>query len=98
MLEEKGIHPVVVDYLKTPPTLPELQEIRRALDIPAKEMLRRKEAEFNTAGLDRANLEDDALVLSAIATHPKLLERPVVVHNGDAVIARPPEKLLALLG
>jgi arsenate reductase len=84
----------VVDYLKTPPTLAQLEEIRRQLGLPARDMVRDKEQEFATLGLEDA---DDAALLGAVSRCPKLLQRPVVVYRGRAAIGRPPEKVKALL-
>lgn len=86
----------VIEYLKTPPTRAELAELRRRLGCPAADMVRKNEDEFAALGL--AGASDDAL-LDALAAHPKLLQRPIVVtEDGRALIARPPELLLAFLG
>lgn len=87
----------VIEYLKTPPTFDELKRLQRLLGVPVRDMLRDGEAEYAELGLANPSLDDDAL-LRAIAAHPKLLQRPVVVRGDKAVIARPPEKVRALLG
>jgi arsenate reductase len=84
----------VVEYLKTPPTLAQLEEIRRQLGLPARTMVRDNEEEFTALGLQDA---DDAALLEAISRCPKLLQRPIVVYRGRAAIGRPPEKVQALL-
>ena len=78
----------VVDYQKTPLTLAQLKELHRQLGGPVSAMLRDNEAEY--AALDLAQA-DDAALLAALAAHPKLLQRPVVVYRGRAVIGRPPQ-------
>jgi arsenate reductase len=96
LLEERGIDAHVIEYLKVPPTVPELRILMGQLGISdPRRMMRTGEDVYATLGL--AEVSDDAL-LEAIATHPVLLERPIVVRLGRAVIARPPELLLDLLG
>jgi len=94
LLDERGIDFTIVEYLKTPLSLAELQDLQRQLGVPVREMVRRKEAAFAENGLADA---DDERLLAAIADHPILLERPVVVVDERAVIARPPERLGELL-
>jgi arsenate reductase (glutaredoxin) len=84
----------VVDYQKTPLTLAQLQEVHRLLGVPVKEMVRDNEEEFSALGLQHA---DDAALLEAVAKHPKLLQRPIVVYRGRAAIGRPPERVKSLL-
>jgi arsenate reductase len=96
LLDERGIDAHVIEYLKAPPTVPELRVLMGQLGISdPRRMMRTGEDLYATLGL--AELSGDAL-LEAIATHPVLLERPIVVRDGRAVIARPPELLLDLLG
>lgn len=85
----------LVEYLKQPPTVDELAELHRMLDCPAKEMVRADEAQYRELGLDRPDVTD-AEVYRAIAEHPILLQRPIIVHDGRAVIGRPPENVAAL--
>ena len=79
----------VIEYLKTPPTLADLKRLHRLLGVPVREMIRSNETEYAELGLADAALTDDAL-LEAVAHHPKLLQRPIVVNGTKAVIARPP--------
>jgi arsenate reductase len=96
LLNERGIEPEVVYYLETPPSPAELRELLRMLGIGARGLLRTGEPEYAALGLDDPSLGDDALI-AAMAAHPKLIERPVFVHGGRAVIGRPPERVLELL-
>jgi arsenate reductase len=82
-------------YLEEPLSRAELAELRRALGRPAREWVRRGEAAFAAAGLSRG--DDDDAVLGAIAAHPELLERPILVCGARAAVGRPPEQVLALL-
>jgi len=89
-----ALHPglEVIDYLKTPPALQTLKALQSKLGLSAREMMRSNEDEFTVLGLDAPGLTEDAL-LAAVAAHPKLLQRPLVVQGERAVIARPPELL-----
>jgi len=96
LLEQRGATPVVVRYLETPPSAAELKALLAKLGIGARQLLRSGEDEFKTLGLDKPALTD-AQLIEAMATHPKLIERPILVAGDVAVIGRPPEKVLELL-
>lgn len=80
----------VVEYLKTPPDLTLLKTLRSQLGCSVSDMVRANEEEYAALIPDQA--DDDAL-LQVVAAHPKLLQRPIVVYRGRAIIARPPELL-----
>ena len=96
LLRENGMQPQVVEYLETPPSTGELREIISALGIEPKALLRTGEAAFTSAGLDADNVSDEAIIAAMVAT-PILIERPIVVANGKAVIGRPPENVLKII-
>lgn len=96
LLEARGETPVIVRYLETPLDADTLKSLLRALGLPARELLRTGEDEYRELGLADPALDDDALV-AAMAAHPRLIERPVVVRGKRAVIGRPPETILELL-
>ena len=96
LLQDRGLSPKVVEYLKTPPTQAELTAIAKALAVPARDLLRKGEAPYKELGLDDPGL-GDAKAVAAMAAHPILLERPIVVKNGKAAIGRPPEAVLDIL-
>jgi arsenate reductase len=96
LLNQRGVEPEVVYYLETPPSPAELRELLRMLGIGARGLLRTGEPEYAALELDDPALGDDALI-AAMAAHPKLIERPVFVNGGRAVIGRPPERVLELL-
>jgi arsenate reductase len=96
LLHARGIEPEVVFYLETPPTADELRIIAGQLGLPVRALLRTGEEEYATLGLADPALGDEAL-LKAMAEHPRLIERPIFVHDGRAVIGRPPEQVLTLL-
>ena len=96
LLEQAGVPLTVVRYLDTPPDAGTLSALLGKLGMTARELLRSKEDEFTALGLDNLSLDEGTLV-AALAAHPRLMERPVVVHDDRAVIARPPERVLELL-
>ena len=96
LLQERGIQPRVIAYLETPPSADELRALLRLLDLPARALLRSGEDEYAALGLADPALSDDALI-EAMSAHPRLIERPIFVHGGRAVIGRPPEQVLTLL-
>jgi arsenate reductase len=96
LLQEHGVSPQVIEYLKTPPSQDELKELQQKLNLPIAHMLRTKEKEFSQAGLNAPGVSDD-IIRKALAEHPILLERPIVTCGDKAVIGRPPENVLALL-
>lgn len=102
LLEHSGRQVEVTDYQKTPLDLPALQALLSQLraaepGFNARELLRSGEEEYQSLNLARPELSE-AELLAALAAHPKLLQRPIVSDGQRAVIARPPERLKALLG
>ena len=95
LLEEKGIEAEVVRYLDTPPSKEEIKEVLKMLGIGARELMRTKEAIYKELGLK--DVEDEEKLIEAMAAHPKLIERPVVIKDGKAAIGRPIEKVIELL-
>jgi arsenate reductase (glutaredoxin) len=96
LLQERGIEPTIIEYLKTPPRAHELDAILTLLDREPRDLMRRKEAAFKEAGADNADLSRAELIGIMIA-NPSLIERPVVLANGKAAVGRPPEDVLGIL-
>lgn len=96
ILEERGITPEVVPYLDTPPTRDELIALLAKLGMQASELVRKGEEICKTEYAAKNMSEDDWL--AAMLAHPVLIERPIVVAGDRAVVGRPPEKVLELLG
>jgi arsenate reductase (glutaredoxin) len=94
LLREKGVEPVIVEYLKTPPSASELKKILGQLKMPAAKLVRKKEAA--AAGIDPKLLSEDAL-LAAMVKNPIVIERPIVVSGAKAALGRPPEAVLSVL-
>jgi arsenate reductase len=94
LLAERGIDARIVEYLHAAPTVPELRTLMVQLGVTDPRLMMRT-GEDVYAALGLADQSGEAL-LAAIAAHPILLERPIVVRGDRAVIARPPERLLVL--
>jgi len=97
LLRERGIEPEIVPYLETPPSPAELRALLDTLGLSARELLRTGEDEYEALGLADESLAESALI-EAMSTHPRLIERPIFVHGGRAIVGRPPERVLELLG
>jgi len=96
LLEERGIAPRVVDYLKTPPSAAELKTILKQLGLRPRDLMRKGEPLYAELGLKDRDLDDDALIALMVA-NPILIERPIVVSGGKAAIGRPPESVIRIL-
>lgn len=94
LLQEHGVTPAVVEYLKDPPTAAELKRILALLGIGPRDLLRKKEA--REAGLNDPALSDDALIAGMVA-NPIVIERPIVVSGDRARLGRPPESVLEIV-
>ena len=96
LLRARGVEPEVIDLLVDPPSLERLQAIVRMTGTPPRALLRTGEPAYAELGLSDASLDDEALY-AAMAGRPELIERPILVHRGRAVVGRPPERVLDLL-
>lgn len=94
LIQEHGIEPEVVEYLKTPLDAEQIEQLLAMLNLSASDFVRSKENEFKELGLKGV---DEKTLIKAMSEHPKLIERPVVVKGKRAVIGRPPENVLELL-
>tara|TARA_B110000881_G_scaffold218852_1_gene239273 strand:- start:111 stop:452 length:342 start_codon:yes stop_codon:yes gene_type:complete len=95
LIQEANAEVSIVEYLKTPLNAEQLKTLASLLNVTPINMMRTKEAEFKAMNL--TNASDDALILAMVEC-PKLMERPIVTNNNKAIIGRPPENVLALLG
>lgn len=96
LLEERGIAPRVIEYLKTPPSRDEVRRLAAAAGVPVRALLRENVAPYAERGLADESLTEDAL-LDAIEAEPILLNRPIVVTPKGTALCRPKEKVLDLL-
>ena len=94
ILKAKGLEPVIVEYLVDPLSKNELLELLEILGLKARAIIRDKGELFESLQLD---LNDDEKLIEAIAANPSLMQRPIVIKEKAAVIARPPENVLRLL-
>lgn len=96
LLQEHGVEPEVVEYLKTPPDKETLKNILSQLQLSPRDLMRHKENEYTENHLDDPSLSDDELI-EAMLKHPKLIERPIVVTDKGTTIGRPPENVLEVV-
>jgi arsenate reductase (glutaredoxin) len=97
LLEENDIRPEIIYYLENPLEPEVLKQLLNKLNIGIRELLRKSETEYKELGLGDASLADEIL-FDILSKHPKLMQRPIVVRGEDAIIARPPENVLNLIG
>ena len=95
LLEQEGIQPQVIEYLKTPPSAAELDRILTALGKQPEELLRKGEDEykehFKGKSLSRAEM------IALMVKYPKVIERPIVVNGDKVALGRPPEDVLEVI-
>lgn len=96
LLNKEGLEPTIREYLKRPPSKAEVEKLIDMVGGNPGELLRDGEAEFKALGKTKAEMSK-ADVAKAIAAHPILLQRPIVVAGKKAAIGRPPEAVLPLL-
>jgi arsenate reductase (glutaredoxin) len=95
IIRKAGVEPEIIEYLSDIPSEKELAALVKMLGISPQELIRKGEDDYKER-LKGKELTD-AEWISAMVAYPKLIERPIVVKNGKAVLGRPPEKVLELL-
>lgn len=95
LLEEKGADINVVRYLEETPTRDEIAALLTKLGVSVRELMRTKEELYKELGL--ASVNDEEKLIDALAQHPKLIERPILIEGNRAVIGRPVEKVIDFL-
>ena len=96
LLTDAGHQPVVRQYLKDAPGEHELAAVVSVLRLNPRDIMRKGEAVYKQLGLSDAGLSDAELI-AVMSQHPILIERPIVLADGKAVIGRPPEAVLTIL-
>lgn len=111
LLQQHGIEPEIIEYLKTPPNAKRIQELLTLLNLEPRQLMRKNEGAYSELSLDDMSLSHDQLI-QAIVENPKLIERPILLietfktddgnsKNGNyykkAAIGRPPENILSIL-
>jgi arsenate reductase len=96
LIRNTGVEPIIVDYLKAPPTLDVLREMIAKAGLSVRAAIREKGTPFSELGLDDMSLSDDALLAAMVAT-PILINRPLVVSEMGVRLCRPSELVLDIL-
>ncbi len=96
LLTERGIKPVVIEYLVTPPTTEELTYLLKLLNLEPRQLMRKHEAVYKENNLDNITLSHQQLI-QAMVDNPILIERPIVIKGNHALIGRPVETVLRIL-
>ncbi len=96
LIEEKGITPTIIEYLKEGPDAATLKDVLTKLGKSPRDILRKGEQEFKDLRLGDASKSDDELIAAMVA-HPILIERPIVLSGGKAALGRPPEQVLEII-
>ncbi|MDP2742427.1 MAG: arsenate reductase (glutaredoxin) [Hydrogenophaga sp.] len=96
LIRNSGTEPVVIEYLKTPPTREELKQLIGDMGLSVRDVLRQKGTPYDELGLDAPHLTDEQL-LDFIGEHPILLQRPIVVTALGTRLCRPSEAVLDIL-
>ena len=96
IIENTGAKPEVIKYLDNPPSVSEIKSVLTLLNLTARELMRKGEAEYKDNNLSDKSLSEDELV-QLMVKYPKVIERPIVLSNGKAVIGRPPESVLDII-
>ncbi|MEX1306327.1 MAG: arsenate reductase (glutaredoxin) [Rhodovibrionaceae bacterium] len=96
LIEDKGVEPLVIEYLKTPPSKEKLTSILKQLGLKPRELLRKGEPLYKDLKLDDPGLSDKDLI-AAMVENPILIERPIVLSGDKACLGRPPEKVIDIL-
>ena len=96
LLEEEGVEPKIIEYLKSPPSAAELKSVLKKLGLSPRDIVRKGEAVYAELGLKDKDVSDDELI-EIMAANPILIERPIVVSGGKAALGRPPESVLKII-
>ncbi len=95
LIQNSGVEPHIYKYLDEKPTKQQIKEVLKLLGAKPRDIMRTKESIYKELGLK--DVEDDEKLIEAMAEHPKLIERPIVIKGEKAALGRPPEKVLEIL-
>ncbi len=96
IIESTGAKPEIIKYLDSPPTVSEIKSVLTLLNLTPRELMRKGEAEYKNNNFSEESLSEDELI-QLMVKYPKVIERPIVLSNGKAVIGRPPESVLDII-
>ena len=94
-MRDNGYEPNIIEYLKNPPNVNELNEICENLNMSAIDITRTNEKEYKESNISLNDSDD--VIINEIVRHPRLMERPIVIKGNKGIIGRPPENVLKLL-
>ena len=95
LLRSRNVEPEIIEYMKSPPTVCELERILKLLSMEPRELMPKKETVYKSLALDDENLDRHSQ-LQSMVEHPILIERPIAVANGRAALGRPPEQIFSM--
>ena len=95
LLRDNGYEPNIIEYLKNPPNVNELNEICENLNMSAIDITRTNEKEYKQSNISLNDADD--VIINEIVRQPRLMERPIVIKGNKGIIGRPPENVLKLL-
>ncbi len=98
ILRQNGVDPVIIKYLEKPPDQATIERIIDAIDDTPQALVRTNDPKFKEAGLTKDDIATREQVVDVLLKHPEVMERPVVFVGDKAVIARPSERVMELLG
>ncbi|MFK5984902.1 MAG: arsenate reductase (glutaredoxin) [Pseudomonadota bacterium] len=100
LIEQKGIKPTIIEYLKTPPQVEQIDEFLKSLAMQPRDLMRKNEDEYKENNVADESLSHQQL-LAVMFNHPKLIQRPIVVvesaQQTRVALGRPPENVLKIL-
>jgi len=96
LVRDHGVEPLIIEYLKDPPSEAALTKLVKQLGIEPYDLLRRNEQPYKDLNLAKKK-DDPKALIKAMAQHPILIQRPIVVKGSKAALGRPPEDVLAIL-
>jgi len=96
LLNDKGIEPEIIEYLKDTPNFTEIEKILGMLNLEPRELMRKGETIYTELNLSHSELSRTELI-QAMIDNPKLIERPIVIKDGKAMIGRPPQNILDII-
>lgn len=96
ILKQQGHDPEIIKYLETPPSIDEIKLVLSLLELKPRDLMRKNEIQYKQNNMNDVSLTNDALI-ELMHQYPKVIERPIVIHNNKAVIGRPPESVLEIL-
>ncbi len=96
IIESKGFEPEIIKYLETPPSILEIKTVLNLLDMKPRDLMRKNEVDYKENQFNNDTLSDEQLI-EMMHKFPKVIERPIVLNKGKAVIGRPPESVLDII-